>query len=512
MAEEESKDILSNNRKSGVPQKFRHVYGRETNRDNTFYNIQPNSTSNMDSALVTCNQIFWAVPWVGGGGPVYVSRLDAVGKVEPTVALVNGHRAPVVSLGFSPFNDYLLATGSDDQHIKIWQLPEQTVGSESQHKPLQGIGMNADDARCDLAGHTGSVKTIDFHPVADQLLVTSGTDMMIRFWDLENQIQSLCIGEGVFRDSDNIFNLSFNYMGNLLSVSSRDYLYLMDPRARENSGIVSSCVGHVGRRGQRAVWCTSPGQSDTKHLLSVGTGKVGERQLILWDIRNFESPLVTKTLDSSSGLLFPLYDEGTSTAFLTARGDRTLKIVEINTAEGSENILNCNDFQPSGDPTCGIGMLPKRVCDVRSVEVCRLLRLTTTSLEPISFILPRADKLKEYFQDDVFLPARSKIPTLTCEQWLSGDNAEPALMSLQPENMIPVSQKPPEPVRPTSTALIREKMDKEKAEQEQREEVFNRLQELARQRAEYHPNRSLGQRIGVDATPQLDSDSDGWSD
>ena len=49
-------------------------------------------------------------------------------------------------------------------------------------------------------------------------------------------------------------------------------------------------------------------------------------------------------------------------------------------------------------PLCGLTMLPKTSCDVRGVETARLLRLTTSTVDPISFVLPRSDALKAYFQ------------------------------------------------------------------------------------------------------------------
>ena len=66
----------------------------------------------MDANVIAANSKFWACPWEGGGGPVYVSAHDGFGKCEPqSVPLLNGHKAPVSSLGWS--NNDLLATGSE---------------------------------------------------------------------------------------------------------------------------------------------------------------------------------------------------------------------------------------------------------------------------------------------------------------------------------------------------------------------------------------------------------------
>ena len=56
----------------------------------TFFNLKPAHTVSYDTPLVATNGSYWAVPWVGGGGPVYVSKLSSVGKVRPDAATLNG--------------------------------------------------------------------------------------------------------------------------------------------------------------------------------------------------------------------------------------------------------------------------------------------------------------------------------------------------------------------------------------------------------------------------------------
>jgi hypothetical protein len=73
--------------------------------------LKPN-TGASDSPLIVCNDKFWAVPWIGAGGPVYVSPIEQYGKVEPGCALINGHKAAVQAVQFNPFDQNILATGS----------------------------------------------------------------------------------------------------------------------------------------------------------------------------------------------------------------------------------------------------------------------------------------------------------------------------------------------------------------------------------------------------------------
>lgn len=59
---------------------LRHVFGEDTRGTKPVFNLSPLLTS-IDGSIIAASARFWAVPWVGGGGPVYVSPLSASGKV-----------------------------------------------------------------------------------------------------------------------------------------------------------------------------------------------------------------------------------------------------------------------------------------------------------------------------------------------------------------------------------------------------------------------------------------------
>jgi coronin-1B/1C/6 len=81
--------------------------------------MTPNTSASLHGPLIAASTKFFATPWKGGGGPVFVSRLDKLGKVEPNPHLLLGHKAPVLDLAFYPFDDTVLATGGDDALIKV---------------------------------------------------------------------------------------------------------------------------------------------------------------------------------------------------------------------------------------------------------------------------------------------------------------------------------------------------------------------------------------------------------
>lgn len=58
-----------------------------------------------------------------------------VGKVPRHYPTINGHSAAVYDTAWNPFNDNILATGSDDCTVKLWEIPEGGL-KETMKDPL----------------------------------------------------------------------------------------------------------------------------------------------------------------------------------------------------------------------------------------------------------------------------------------------------------------------------------------------------------------------------------------
>lgn len=76
---------------------LRHVFGVETKGAKPVFNLSPLLTS-LDGPILAASSSFWAVPWVGGGGPVYVSPISAAGKVSPFLLYIAPFRFAVLPL------------------------------------------------------------------------------------------------------------------------------------------------------------------------------------------------------------------------------------------------------------------------------------------------------------------------------------------------------------------------------------------------------------------------------
>lgn len=78
----------------------------------------------------------------------------------------NGHEDAINALAFNPASEYLLATGSADKTIGLWDLRNLKVRLHS------------------LIGHTDSVTSLAWHPFEEAILGSSSYDRRIVFWDL----------------------------------------------------------------------------------------------------------------------------------------------------------------------------------------------------------------------------------------------------------------------------------------------------------------------------------------
>lgn len=170
-------------------------------------------------------------------------------------------------------------------------------------------------------------------------------------------------------------------------------------------------------------------------------------------------PLATESADRSSSILIPTYDADTGLLFLHARGERNVRVVDVGAGWAASDELrpelammkSCSTLNTGTEALLGLAMLPKRVVDVKGVEVDRLVQLTTTNVSVLPVTVPRAAALKEWFQDDLYPPAMTGAPALDYDAWKRGENAEAPRESMQPDGMKPVSEKPVE-VKTVSSA------------------------------------------------------------
>jgi len=227
-----------------------------------------------------------------------------------------------------------------------------------------------------------------------------------------------------------LYTISWNFNGSLFAATTKDKkLRLCDPRS---STLVAETVAHEGIKTTKVVWL-----GNSERVATFGFSKSSDREMALWDTRNLTSSLGVVNIENGSGVVTPLYDEDNGMMYIAAKGDGTIYYYELmNEAPYGELV---GKHQTSVPQTAAVA-LPKTDCDVKGVEVLKILKLTQKTLEPIILSIPRTRN--EFFQDDLYPPTRANRSVLSADEWFGGANKEPALADLQPAGMIKLSDAP----------------------------------------------------------------------
>ncbi|XP_034100927.1 coronin-7 isoform X1 [Drosophila albomicans] len=394
----------------GKVSKFRHLKGTPGHKSTHIENLR-----NLSRQIPgECNGFHAnhervAVPLSGPGGKIAIFELSRPGRLPDGVipSLVNGSN--IMDFQWDPFDAQRLAVACDDGIVKLWRIDEGGL-SEPTNAP-QG----------ELTAHLDKIYFIRFHPLAADVLLTASYDMTIKLWNLRT-MQEMCTLTG---HTDQIFDFAWSPCGKLgASVCKDGKIRVYNPRKSETP--IREGNGPVGTRGARITWAL-----EGHYIVCTGFDKVSERQISVYNAQKLTAPLNTASLDVSPSILIPYYDEDSSTLFVTGKGDSTIYCYEITDEEPYICPLShhrCSSLHQ------GLSFLTKNHCDVASVEFSKAYRLTNTTIEPLSFTVPRIKS--ELFQDDLFPPTRiTWSATLSADDWFGCNDKAAAKVSLKPEGM-----------------------------------------------------------------------------
>jgi len=299
-----------------------------------------------------------------------------------------------------------------------------------------------------LIGHRRKVGTVNFNPLAENIVATSSTDYSIKIWDITSGQATLTVAG----HSDIIQSVAWNYYGNAIVTTSKDKkLRIIDPRAQS---IVAEAPGHPGIKGSRCIYL---GRKET--LYNVGFSKTSDRAYTILDPRNLNTPIAKSNIDTASGILMPFYDDDTSLLFVAGKGDGNIRYYELD--DEKPYIHYIADYK-SSTPQLGMAKRPKTANDIGSCEVVSILKACTTYVEPIHFVVPRKSEL---FQDDIFPDTPGPNPAMTAGEWFGGANKPPVLVSLE-GGFVPRDKSEFKP-----TVVVEVVAEKPKTESEWRAEV-----------------------------------------
>ncbi|NXV22231.1 CORO6 protein, partial [Cepphus grylle] len=392
--------------------KFRHVFGQPVKADQMYEDIRVSKVT-WDSSFCAVNPKFVAIiVESGGGGAFMVLPLAKTGRVDKNHPLVTGHTAPVLDIDWCPHNDNVIASASEDTTVMVWQIPD--------YVPVRNIT----EPVVTLEGHSKRVGIISWHPTARNVLLSAGCDNLVILWNVGTGEMLLVLED---MHTDLIYNVGWNRNGSLLVTTCKDKkVRVIDPRKQQV--VAEKAKPHDGARPIRAIF-----MADGK-IFTTGFSKMSERQLGLWDLKNFEEPIALQEMDTSNGVLLPFYDPDSSIVYLCGKGDSSIRYFEITDEAPYVHYLNTYS---SKEPQRGMGFMPKRGLDVSKCEIARFFKLHERKCEPIVMTVPRKSDL---FQDDLYPDTPGPEPALEADEWLSGKDAEPILISLR-DGYVPVKNR-----------------------------------------------------------------------
>ncbi|XP_029381790.1 coronin-2B isoform X4 [Echeneis naucrates] len=417
--------------------KFRHVFGKPANKEHSYDGV-PITRSVHDNHYCSANPRFIAVVTeCAGGGSFLVLPIHHTGRVDPQHPRVCGHSGRVLDVKWNPFDDHCVASCSEDCTVKIWDIPNC------------GVQQNLTRARKTLIGHSRRVGLIEWHPTAENLLLSSAYDYKVLLWDVSQVDAVIRYPARVvlmpvhhrYPSETLLISVSFNSDGSRLAVSSKDRrVRVLDPR----TGKILQVSSSKSHRASKVLYI-----GGLKMLLSTGSSPWNHRQIVLWDPDDLSEPLYEEDLDGSAGVLFPFYDPDTHMLYLAGKGDGNIRFYELSAEKPYIHFLT--EFR-SLLPQKGLGVMPKRGLDVGACEVFRFYRLIAVKdlVEPLSMIVPR--KESGIFQEDLYPMTAGNWAAMTAQEWLSGVNRDPVLMSLKPETEVPN----PYPKPPAERGMVRQ--------------------------------------------------------
>uniref|UniRef100_A0A452QM91 Coronin n=1 Tax=Ursus americanus TaxID=9643 RepID=A0A452QM91_URSAM len=380
--------------------KFRNTEARPSRREAWISDIRAGTTPSCGNHIKSsCHLIAFNSDRPGVLGIV---PLEGQGEDKRQVTYLGCHSDLVTDLDFSPFDDFLLATGSADRTVKLWRLPAPGQALPS----VPGLVLGPEPVQ---------VEVLQFHPTADGVLV-SAAGTAVKVWDVAKQ-QALT-GRKLAAHGDLVQGAVWSWDGALVGTMCK----VAHPRRpRWLSAIfclLQSTEAHKNSKDGRLAWTGTQ-----EHLVSTGFNQMREREVKLWDTRHFSSALTSLSLDTSPRSVLPLLDSDSGLLILAGKGESQLYCYDVAPQQPAlspvtqcilENVLR------------GAALVPRRALAVMGCEVLRVLQLSDTAIVPVSYHVPR--KAVE-FHEDLFPDTAGCVPASDPHAWWAGSNQQVGAMA-----------------------------------------------------------------------------------
>jgi len=163
------------------------LFGKPWKKDLCFSEIRLQTSANQSNAIKT-NDDFFAIPWeTAGGGSLIIVPLSMKGpKLPPKYPTLNAHPSPVSDFQFHPFLPFIASCGRESS-VKIWSLPDldadEVPGLPEEHLILEE--------------HKSKISQLRFHPSVNNLMASGSNDKTIKIWDIEQTNSIFTITDGI---------------------------------------------------------------------------------------------------------------------------------------------------------------------------------------------------------------------------------------------------------------------------------------------------------------------------
>uniref|UniRef100_A0A8C9N4A1 Coronin n=1 Tax=Serinus canaria TaxID=9135 RepID=A0A8C9N4A1_SERCA len=187
--------------------KFRHVFGQPVKTDQCYDDIRVSRVT-WDSTFCAVNPSFVAIiVEASGGGAFLVLPLHKTGRIDKSYPTVCGHTGPVLDIDWCPHNDHVIASGSEDCTVMVWQIPEN------------GLCQPLTEPVVVLEGHSKRVGIVTWHPTARNVLLSAGCDNVVLIWNV-GTAEELYRLDGLHPDL--IYSVSWSRDGSRFCTACKD--------------------------------------------------------------------------------------------------------------------------------------------------------------------------------------------------------------------------------------------------------------------------------------------------
>jgi len=101
------------------------------------------------------------------------------GRIQPIFEILH-HNAPIEDVAWHKFHPSFFASCSDDRLISIWDTRFRSAGNSDDKKPV-----------FEIVAHTDEIYSLDFSPFNEFLFASGSADENVSVWDLRNLTRAL---------------------------------------------------------------------------------------------------------------------------------------------------------------------------------------------------------------------------------------------------------------------------------------------------------------------------------